>query len=301
MRKVSTLVGLVLFALAGSARAQEEAAPAADTAAPPAGDAAAVPAPAPEGEPAAAPAAAPAAGGDYVSRGLTQTAGNLQITLPIVLNLSKDAVLKPVWVPLDIRYGVLPELEVFLSHASPTLFPIATDGGVCLGGEDRGCLKLYDNFSIGGQYSVLNDNGIQLAVLAAYVMESLDASTMAADIGVNFKYATGPIAVKAAPQVLIGLNKRDEGNVKQLIALPVQLAFQATPELAAFLDTGIFGPTDHFGDLYSVPVGIGASFAVMPNLDVGGEFLLPMVVTGVSGDKAFDARQLGVFAQYRLN
>ncbi len=57
MRKVSTLVGLTLFALAGSARAQETA-PAADTAAPPAGDAAAAPAPAPEVAP-AAPAAAP--------------------------------------------------------------------------------------------------------------------------------------------------------------------------------------------------------------------------------------------------
>jgi opacity protein-like surface antigen len=57
MRKVSTLVGLTLFALAGSARAQETAAPAGDTAAPPAGDAAAAPAPAPEAAP-AAPAAA---------------------------------------------------------------------------------------------------------------------------------------------------------------------------------------------------------------------------------------------------
>ena len=56
MRKLSTLVGLTLFALAASARAQD-AAPAADTAAPPAGDAAVTPAPA-----AAAAKAAPTAG-----------------------------------------------------------------------------------------------------------------------------------------------------------------------------------------------------------------------------------------------
>jgi hypothetical protein len=63
MRKVSTLVGLTLFALATTARA-EEAAPAADKAAPPsAGDKAAAPAPAPEADKAATPAGDTAAAG----------------------------------------------------------------------------------------------------------------------------------------------------------------------------------------------------------------------------------------------
>ena len=58
MRKVSLFIGLALFALAGSARAQDEApAPAGDTAAAPAGDTAAAPA----GDTAAAPAPAPEA------------------------------------------------------------------------------------------------------------------------------------------------------------------------------------------------------------------------------------------------
>ena len=147
----------------------------------------------------------------------------------------------------------------------------------------------------------MKDNGIELAALAAFVLESLDASTYAADVGVNFKYATGQLAIKAAPQVMIGLNKRDAGNIKQVINVPVQVAFQATPELAAFLDTGIAGPTDGFGDGYVVPVGVGASFAAMPNLDVGGEFILPAILTGMSGDKAFDSRMLALFAAWRLN
>jgi hypothetical protein len=303
MRKVSTLVGLIVFALAGSARAQNEApaaAPAGDTAAAPAGDTAAAPAPAPEAVAAPAPVAA---GTDYVSRGLTLGAGNLQVTLPIVLNLSKSAVLKPVWVPLDIRYGITDQLEVYLNHAAVPVGPIATPGGVCLGGTDRGCGKLYDNLNIGAQFSLMKNAGIELAVLAAFVLESLDASTYAADVGVNFKYATGPIAVKAAPQVLLGVNKRDAGNIKQVIYLPVQVAFQATPELAAFLDTGISGPTDGFGDGYQVPAGIGASFAVMPNLDVGGEFMLPTVLapSAVPDDaKGINQRYLAVFAQWRL-
>jgi hypothetical protein len=284
---------LVLFTLAGSARAQEVA-PAADTATPPPGDAAAAPAPAPE----ATPAPAPAAGTSYVSRGLTQSAGNLQVTLPVVMVLSKDAVLKPVWIPLDLRYGITDQLEVFLNHTAP-VGPIASIGGVCIGGTSRNCGKLYDNVNIGGQFSLMKDSAMELAALAALAVSSLDPATMLAIVGVNFKYATGPIAIKAAPQIGIGLNKRSEGN-KEDIFVPVQVAFQATPELAAFLDTGITGPLDGFGDGYSVPVGIGASFAVLPNLDVGGEFMLPFVLTGASGNKAFDNRWLGVFAQYRL-
>ena len=63
MRKVSLFIGLALFALAGSARAQDEAPPPAaePVAGAPAGDTAAAPAPAPAPEAAAAPAAAPAA------------------------------------------------------------------------------------------------------------------------------------------------------------------------------------------------------------------------------------------------
>src|SRR5512133_3517828 len=98
MRGISALFGLALVALSGSVLAQEEAPaapPAADMAGAPAADGGQVLPPVPE----AAPAPAPAAGTTYVSRGLTVGAGALQVTLPIVLSLSKDEVLKPVWIP----------------------------------------------------------------------------------------------------------------------------------------------------------------------------------------------------------
>ncbi len=142
MRKLSTLVGLTLFALAGSASAQDEApapAPTGDTAAAPAGEAAGAPAAAPEAAPEAAPAPAPAAGGypdEYALRPLTLAAGMFQATVPIVLNLSKSAVLKPVWVPLDLRYGVNDQLEVFLSHTMGGTPLALGHGGLCLGGKD---------------------------------------------------------------------------------------------------------------------------------------------------------------------
>lgn len=306
MRKVSTLVGLTLFALAGSARAQETAAPAGDTAAPPAGDAAAAPAPAPEGAPAPAPAAA--AGGDYVSAPLTTGAGVLKVTLPIVLNLSKEAVLKPVWVPLVLAYGVTDQLEVFISHTgvgtpiASGAGPSGSGGGVCIGGKDRNCAKFYNNVNLGAQFSFLRNNGIELAGIGALEFRTLDPMWLAIDLGVNFKYVGGPVSVRATPVIGIGATKRGDGN-KEDLSVPVQIAFQAAPVLAIFLDSGISGPIKDFGKLYTVPVGIGAAFAALPNLDVGAEFLLPMVVRGSAykdlGIGAADVRYLGLFATYR--
>ena len=272
MRKVATLVGLTVFALAGSAFAQDssgrifsgsrpEAAPAADTAAPapaadpaaaPAGDPAAAPAPAPEG----APAPAVVSGG-YASGGLTLAGGTFQATVPIVLNLSKEMVLKPVWVPLALSYGVTNELTVFLNHTTPNGAVGAGFAGLCLGGKDRGCVKangdseFYNNTNIGAQYSLLKNNGIELSGIGALMLHSIDPMYLAIDLGVGFKYVAAPISITVSPQIAIGANKRSEGN-KEMLAVPLTVAFQATPELAVFLDSGIGGPTEHFGDLNSV-------------------------------------------------
>jgi len=306
MRKVSTLVGLAVLILAGSARAQDEgeaaaAAPGGEAAAAPAADAAAAPAPAAEGE--AAPAPAPmAAGDDYVSRGLTVAEGSLQVTVPIVLNLSKNAVLKPVWVPLDLRFGVSSQLEVFLAHSlngTPLAFG---QGGVCLGGTDRGCAKFYNNLTVGAQYSLSKSDGIELSGIGALDVRSLDPMWLAVDLGVGFKYVAAPIAIKAAPQIGIAATKRSEQNYKEFLSVPVQVAFQANPQLAIFLDTGIFSPISKFGDSYVVPLGVGAAFAAMPNLDVGGELMLPALLapSAVPSDfKGVNQRNLMLFASYR--
>jgi hypothetical protein len=284
-----------LLALAGSAQAQTEppAAPVADPAAAPA-DGAVAPAPAPEVAPAAAPA-----GTTYVTRGLTVGAGALQVTVPIVLNLSKELVLKPVWVPLDVRFGVNDQLDVFLSH-NVAGSPLAMGhGGVCLGGTERGCAKLYNNLNLGAQFSFMKDAAIELSGIGALEFRSLDPMHLAIDLGIGFKYTAGAIAIKAAPQIGIAANKRDEQLYKEYVSVPVHVAFQATPELAIFVDTGIFGATKEFSKNYVVPAGLGAAFAVMPTLDVGAEFMLPALLTGVEGDKAFDMRTFMLFASYR--
>jgi hypothetical protein len=42
--------------------------------------------------------------------------------------------------------------------------------------------------------------------------------------------------------------------------------------VAAFVDTGIAGPTSGFSDSYDIPVGVGGLFSATPMVDVGAKF-----------------------------
>jgi hypothetical protein len=300
MRKTTAFLTILATSLVSyAALAQDEAAPApapVPEGAAPAPEAA--PAPAPE----AAPVAAPAAAGDYVSRGLTLGAGTFQVTLPIVIGLDKGAAAKKIEIPLDLRYGVTNELEVFASHSFMGVSPVFSGGGVCIGDKDKYCPKVYNNVAIGGQYSLLKQPGLELSgLLAADIIAFSPDLLLNVDVGVGFKYNANPIAIKVTPVVSLAATKRSDRLVKDLISVPLQVAFQATPELALFLDTGLLSPLKNMGDSYVVPVGVGGSFAVQKGLDVGAEFMFTALVTGAKGDKAMDARSAMVFAAYRTN
>ena len=316
MRTKTAILSILATSLMSfSAIAQEEAAPPAEGAAPaaegaPAAAPEAAPAPAPEAEAPVAAAPAPAPSGypdEYALRPLTLSAMTFQATLPVVLNLSKSAMLKPVWIPLDLRFGVTNEFEVFVSHTYPGVSPAMRSplagGGLCLGGKSRNCEKVYNNAMLGGQYSVLKASGLELAGLLALDMRRFTGPMlMGVDVGVAAKYVAGPVSVKLVPQVSIGLNKRSEG-IKENLVVPLQIAVQAAPPIAVFLDSGIGGTIKDFGKNYMVPLGIGASYLAMHGLDVGLEFMFPALVRGdnikaVMGN-AVDSRTLMLFASWR--
>lgn len=301
MRKKNLMISLTVLAFTGSAFAQNSSAPPVilDDA-PPALDQTGAPLAAPEATPAIATMSPATASDGYAMGSLTLPKGTFQATVPVVLNLAEDQVLKPVYIPLGLSYGVSDELTVFLNHSTPN-GSVAAMSGVCLGGKDRGCPKFYNNLNLGAQFSLLKDNGIELSGIGALQFTSLDPMWLKIDLGIGFKYIANPISITISPQFSIGANKRDAGN-KEFFSAPVQVAFQASPAFAVFLDSGIFGPTSHFGDLYTIPLGIGAAFLAMPGLNIGAEFLLPRVAKGsvYSGD-ATDDRVLALFASFSTN
>jgi len=208
--------------------------------------------------------------GPYFQRPLTNPAGTVTINGAIDLNLSKNAVLKPIYVTPDIYYGINDQLTLGIVHGAwEDIFQ--GGGGLCLGGQDRGCFKAYNNVTLDGLYSLLRQAGFELAAHAGFDFRNIDQKFLGLHLGAALKFTSGPLAIVADPSLGVGLNKRDQGN-KESITIPVRIGFQASPTVAAFLDTGIGGPTSNFGDSYQIPAGVGALVAVAPIADVGAKF-----------------------------
>jgi hypothetical protein len=119
-------------------------------------------------------------------------------------------------------------------------------------------------------------------------------------VGAGVKYVNAIFSVKATPRLGVGVNRRNSGNEQEAIGVPVQLALQAAPRIAAFVDTGIFGPTNQFSGKYTIPVGVGADFLLRHGFDVGAEFMFRSLGQGsaVTG-KATDSRTLMLYAVWR--
>jgi hypothetical protein len=223
-----------------------------------------------------------------------------QGTLPVVLSLSRNAVLKPVWIPLDMRFGMTDQFEVFVSHNALGAPLAVGGGGLCLGRKQY-CPKAYNNLNVGGQYSFVKGNGFELSgLLAAEFREFSPDMLFAVDVGIGVKYVAPILSVKATPRVGIGVNKRGTGNEEEAIGVPVQIAWQAASRIALLVETGIFGPTREFSETYRIPLGIGADFLARHGLDVGAELMFPSLGHGsaVAG-KATDSRTVMLYAAWR--
>ena len=112
---------------------------------------------------------------------------------------------------------------------------------------------------------------MDLAADGGLVIRSLDPNMLGLKVGVRGRWMSGKIAVHFAPNIMIGLTKRDGGN-KEFISVPVMVGYMVSDKLHAGAQVGIAGPLDGFGDAYSIPVGVGAMFMVNQNLGVAGSF-----------------------------
>jgi hypothetical protein len=258
-----TTLSLVLLASAAASAQEPPAAPPPGSEPPPA-------APPPMAEASAPAGSSLSMSGPYFQRPLTNPAGTVTINGAIDLNLSKNAVLKPIYVTPNIYYGVTDQLTLGIVHGYwEDIFQ--GGGGLCLGGQERNCFKAYNNVTLDGLYSLLRQADFDLAAHAGFDFRNIDQKFLGLHLGVALKYTSGPLAIVLDPSLGVGLNKRDYGN-KESLTIPVRLGYQASATVAAFLDTGIGGPTSGFSDSYQIPVGVGALVAVAPIADVGAKF-----------------------------
>lgn len=272
---------------------------------PPAGGDAGTPPP-PDGSVAAPPAAA--TGG---LPALTNAKGKILVTgSTATINLSTDAVGKPISLAPAVYYGISDKLTVGLTHdggntmwnprpafrtitivepITGTAVTAAAGAGICLTGEENGCNKLYDNvgadalFSLAaGKFSAAAHGGIDVF--------SIDEGTLALRAGLLGRYELAPkMALTFDPRIVIPLTDRD--FLGESIDVPVHFWYMANDKLGVYGSTGIAGAFDGFGDTFTVPLGAGAMYKLNEQMGVGGNFFFLNLLGNEGGT---DARALGL-------
>ncbi|HXU00536.1 MAG TPA: hypothetical protein VN903_06065 [Polyangia bacterium] len=279
------------LALAGSGRALAQDTPAEGTT--PAGGEAT--------PPPAAPSAAASAPISATEATLHQ--GAISIDGDVVINLSANEAFKPVQIVPNFYYGVSSELTVgFVHNPGAEIFQagggVPTLGrGLCISGSSNGCPHFYDNFSLDALFSFLRTSTMDLAAHGGLDFLSLsDPFRMSLRLGIKGKTMAGPVMIVADPSLNIGLNNRDQAN-KEFVFIPLRLGYMVMPELNVGLSVALNGPTDRFGDFYTIPLGAGASYLISSALDVRAQFTFTNLAGKNGGG---DGRALSIGAAYRM-
>lgn len=249
---------------------------------------------------------APTAEGDGAAAGdappMITPKGKIAVDVAVGVNLSSDAVAKPLSILPDVFYGVADKLEVGLAHSSYAIegfWGEGRGGGLCLSGEDNGCAKAYDGpIGLLARFGLMAGD-LELAADGGVVIRHLSDPMMAGiKVGVRGRKMMDKLAILFAPNIYIGLTERDAGN-KEYLAVPVGVMYAVNAQLRAGVQTGIQGPLDGFGDGFAIPISLGAMYGINDKMSAGASFTLHRVTggspEGVEGPGAADLRGLGLY------
>jgi hypothetical protein len=242
---------------------------------------------------------------DYNSRPLTPRAHGMAARLDLDVNLTKGLEAEPVNVSGAAYYGVNEALAVGATtnvHGEIWGFGNAAVAGVaanglCLGGEERGCPKLFNNIALDALLEFIRQPGTDAALRTGVDLVSIvDPTALAVHVGFFARFTGGPLAVLVDPSVQIGITKRDAGN-KEAILLPIRVGFQTTADLNVGLVTGLAAPLDNFSDRYTIPIGLSGLFSLGSRVDVGAVFAFP---NALGNGSSADVRTFGAVAHLRM-
>jgi hypothetical protein len=201
---------------------------------------------------------------EYALRPLQLPTEMAQLKVPLVINLSKDNVGNPIFIPFDIRFGLSSELELDIFHP---------ERGLCVSGQSKGCGHVYNDIAVGLLYSVMREREMDLSLFGAFeVAQFASPAHLRLDAGVAFKFVQPQWSIFAKPYIGIGMNHRDENG--DAFKMPIEFAFQLSRPTALFIETGFYGDLHNLGDTWSSPVGVGINFLLQHGIDMGAEFKL---------------------------
>lgn len=229
------------------------------------------------------------------------------------ISLSADAVGKPISLAPSVWYGVDDKITVGLTHDGGTTpwsprpgvlslpsvdlmgnaTTISIGRGICLTGDEGGCVSAYDNVGFDALYG-LKQGKLTVAAHPGLDIVSFDPFALALRLGVLGRYMVdSKISIVFDPRLQLGITERDAGN-KEGIDLPVWGWYAIDAKLSAYVHTGLGGVFDGFGDNFSIPLIVGGNYVVNEKLTAGVDLGFTRLNDGVDG------RVLGLRVVYAL-
>jgi hypothetical protein len=231
-------------------------------------------------------------------RGIQGPAGMLSARILLDFNLSADRAGKPISLAPDLYYSATGKLQLGILHEGPMGWQARPGVGLCLTGEDNGCLKVYDNVALDAMYGVAFGR-VQFSTHTSLFVNHFDPWTMSVALGVAGKARLGTsVALLFDPKLAIALTERDTND--DALYIPLELQFQVGASTVLKLLTGLSGGLSAFSDTYEIPVGVGVLQNLTRHFDIGARFsfdnLLGHETTGVG---RADTRSLALLLNVR--
>lgn len=250
-------------------------------------------------------AAAASAGGEGGEQ-LTLQKGRLVLNAFLEVNLSGGGTFKPVSISPDLWYGVTDDITAGVVHSS-----VGTNGfmggvgdSLCLTGSSSGCPDLYRNVGVEARYRLKMSSIAVAADAGVFSGHATDLKLLDVKLGAVGRWHKGPLAIEAAPALLIAVTDRSVdlpgGGSATLnhdfLSVPGTVLYTLNPMITLAGQTGLLLPLEDSGNGYTLPISVGAFYKVSGELNVSAAFSLPRLIAGSGGGT--DARSITLGGNY---
>jgi hypothetical protein len=243
--------------------------------------------------------APPTSDGATLTDRLTLPKGRVLLNAFAEINLSSNAVGKPISLSPDVWYGVTDDLTIGLVHSvsGRTGFASGLGSALCLSGTGGNCPRVYDNVGADVRYT-LTTGPFTWAFDSGLMFQRLDPLQLALKLGAIGRWHGGPLAVEVAPAVFARLTSRDLDE--DTLALPITGFYAFAPKLSASLQTGVSLPFQNTSDAWAIPLSLGAHYLATERLRLAVALSLTHLIGGDrwSGVTGFDGRSLTLGGSY---
>jgi hypothetical protein len=205
---------------------------------------------------------------EYVKRPQVLRERMLQVRGDVLFGLTNGFVAKPIIIAPSVEYGVSDEFQVALRH----------ENSFCFNKCD-----FYNGFGLEAKYLFFHKDTASVSAFGGPYVNAFDPFLLQTRVGIGFWTIAGEqFALNGNVYFGLGITNREVsvGPISittnpDVLVLNLQPAFNVSPQLALFADTGLYSSLQRFGDAWAIPFGVGALYTLDKKLDLGGDFKFP--------------------------